>query len=55
MRANDPKTGLTLGELYAFAQRQLNDHNRDPREPVRITVGWRQQITTIWMPENRED
>lgn len=45
-RAEDPKTGMTLGELYAFAQSAL-EHDIDPRTPIRITVGWRAQIQII--------
>jgi hypothetical protein len=45
-RADDPKGGMTVGELYAFAQAALA-YDVDPRTPVRITTGWRQQIQTI--------
>jgi len=45
-KAEDPKTGMTVGELYAFAQAALA-YDIDPRTPVRITAGWRQQIQII--------
>lgn len=45
-RAEDPKAGMTLGELYAFAQSAL-EHDIDPRTPIRITAGWRSQIQVI--------
>lgn len=45
-RAEDPKAGMTLGELYAFAQSALA-HDIDPRSTIRITAGWRQQIQVI--------
>ena len=45
-RAQDPKAGMTVGELYQFAQTCL-EHNIDPRTPVKITNGWRQQIVTV--------
>lgn len=45
-RAEDPKAGMTLGELYAFAQSAL-EHNIDPRSTIRVTVGWRAQIQVI--------
>lgn len=45
-KADNPKAGMTVGELYAFAQAALA-YDVDPRTPVKITVGWRQQIQTI--------
>ena len=45
-RAEDPKAGMTVGELYAFAQTALAC-DIDPRTPVKITAGWRQQIQII--------
>lgn len=45
-KADDPKAGMTLGELYAFAQTALA-YDIDPRTPVKITAGWRQQIQII--------
>lgn len=45
-RAEDPKAGMTLGELYAFAQSALT-HDADPRSTIRVTVGWRAQIQVI--------
>lgn len=45
-KADNPKAGMTVGELYAFAQAALA-HDIDPRTPVKITTGWRQQIQTI--------
>ncbi|UUG70046.1 hypothetical protein SEA_ZUCKER_87 [Arthrobacter phage Zucker] len=45
-KAEDPKAGMTVGELYAFAQAALA-YDIDPRTPVRITAGWRQQIQVI--------
>lgn len=45
-KAEDPKAGMTVGELYAFAQAALS-HDIDPRTPVKITAGWRQQIQAI--------
>ncbi|XKH55569.1 hypothetical protein LG293_09890 [Citricoccus nitrophenolicus] len=45
-RAEDRKAGLTLAELFQFAQAALAA-GTDPREPVRATMGWRSQITAI--------
>lgn len=45
-RAEDPKSGMTLGELYAFTQAALA-RDVDPRNPIRVTVGWRAQIQVI--------
>jgi len=45
-KAEDPKAGMTVGELYAFAQAALA-YDIDPRTPVKITAGWRQQIQII--------
>jgi len=45
-KADDPKAGMTVGELYAFAQTALA-YDIDPRTPVKITTGWRQQIQII--------
>lgn len=45
-RAEEPKAGMTLGELYAFAQSAL-ERDIDPRTTIRVTVGWRAQIQVI--------
>jgi hypothetical protein len=41
--ADDKKVGMTVGDLWAFAQDALN-LGIDPREPIKVTTGWRQQI-----------
>ena len=45
-RADNPKTGLTIGELYAFIQ-ETEALNLDPRTPIKVSIGWRQQVQTI--------
>ena len=44
--ADDKKTGMTVGDVSAFAQNALN-HNIDPRTPVKVTTGFRQQIQKL--------
>lgn len=44
--AADQKTGMTIGELFAFTQHALS-LGIDPRQPVTAISGWRQQIRTI--------
>ena len=44
--AEDKKTGMTLGALWVFAQEALN-HGIDPREPIKVTTGWRMQIQKL--------
>ncbi|UKA59175.1 hypothetical protein [Arthrobacter sp. FW306-2-2C-D06B] len=44
--AEDKKAGMTLGDVFAFAQDALN-HNIDPRTPVKVTAGFRQQIQKL--------
>jgi hypothetical protein len=44
--AEDKKTGMTLGDVWAFAQNAL-EHNIDPRTPVKVAVGFRSQIQRI--------
>jgi hypothetical protein len=39
----DKKVGMTVGDLWAFTQDALN-LGIDPREPIKVTTGWRQQI-----------
>lgn len=41
--ADDKKTGMTVGDIWAFTQDALN-LNIDPRAPIKVTTGWRQQI-----------
>lgn len=45
-RAEDRRAGLTLGELFQFAQAALNA-GTDPRRPVKASVGFSAQITAI--------
>lgn len=44
--AQDKKTGMTVGDLWAFSQDALN-LGIDPREPIKVTTGWRQQIIKL--------
>jgi hypothetical protein len=44
--AADKKTGMTVGDVFAFAQNALN-HNIDPRTPVKVTTGFRMQIQKL--------
>ncbi|MBT8163058.1 MULTISPECIES: hypothetical protein [Arthrobacter] len=44
--AEDKKAGMTLGDLWTFAQDALN-HNIDPRTPIKVTTGFRQQIQKL--------
>lgn len=45
-KAEDPRAGMTLGELFALWQD--TDHlNIDPRTPVKVSIGWRGQIQVI--------
>lgn len=44
--AEEKKAGMTLGDVFAFAQDALN-HNIDPRTPVKVVTGFRQQIQKL--------
>ncbi|MGM7776117.1 hypothetical protein ACSVHC_08875 [Arthrobacter sp. KNU-44] len=44
--ADDKKIGMTVGDVFAFAQNALN-HNIDPRTPVKVTTGFRMQIQKL--------
>ncbi|MEV8149937.1 hypothetical protein AB0O52_17550 [Arthrobacter sp. NPDC080073] len=44
--ADDKKTGMTVGDVFAFAQNALN-HDIDPRTPVKVTTGFRMQIQKL--------
>ena len=44
--AEDKKTGMTVGDLWAFSQDALN-LGIDPREPIKVTTGWRLQIIKL--------
>ncbi|PMQ21605.1 hypothetical protein CIK84_08775 [Glutamicibacter arilaitensis] len=44
-RAGD-RAGLTLGDLLQFAQQAI-DAGADPREVVRVMVGWKGQALAI--------
>ncbi|WP_028265921.1 hypothetical protein [Arthrobacter sp. MA-N2] len=44
--ADDKKAGMTVGDVFAFAQNALN-HDIDPRTPVRVTTGFRMQIQKL--------
>lgn len=45
-QAQDPKVGMTLGELAAFVQTALRlDLERDT--PITVSIGWRTQIQRI--------
>ena len=50
--AEDKKTGMTLGDIWAFGQDALN-LGIDPREPVQVTTGWRLQIIKLKAGGNR--
>lgn len=44
--AADKKTGMTVADLYAFAQHALA-LDVDPRTPIKVTTGWRMQIQKL--------
>ncbi|MCZ9884134.1 hypothetical protein [Arthrobacter sp. B2a2-09] len=44
--ADDKKIGMTVGDVFAFAQNALN-HDIDPRTPVKVTTGFRMQIQKL--------
>jgi hypothetical protein len=44
--AQDKKTGMTVGDLWAYAQDALT-LGIDPRTPVKVTTGWRMQIQKL--------
>lgn len=44
-RAQD-RAGLTLGDVLQFAQQAI-DAGTDPREVVRVKVGWKAQAIAI--------
>lgn len=44
--AEDKKIGMTVADLWVFAQEALN-HGIDPREPIKVTTGWRMQIQKL--------
>lgn len=50
--AEDKKTGMTVGDLWAFSQDALN-LGIDPREPIKVTTGWRLQIIKLEAGGNR--
>lgn len=50
--AEDKKAGMTLGELWVFAQEALNQ-GIDAHEPVKVTTGWRLQIQKLEAGGNR--
>lgn len=50
--AEDKKTGMTVADLWAFSQDALN-LGIDPREPIKVTTGWRLQIIKLEAGGNR--
>jgi hypothetical protein len=44
-KADDPKGGLTLGELRKLLE--AVDESADDAAPIKVKVGWKSQITEI--------
>lgn len=49
-RAEDARTGFTLGELYQVLQ-HINEGGGDPLHPVKAVVGFRGQLQKIRVEE----
>lgn len=48
LAADDPKSGLTVADLIQFVQ-QAEAHGVDPRTPVSVRVGFRQQLVRVFV------